>query len=67
VVFSASPPASRAGVAPPTINSCPPDPAGGDLDFTPNQARAREVRAALSNSAGFGGHNVSLVVKRYQE
>ena len=67
VEFIASTLAIRDGVAPPTINYCTPDPACGDLDFTPNQARSREVRAALSNSAGFGGHNVSLVVKRYQE
>ena len=59
--------AIRDQVVPPTINYCNPDPACGDLDFTPNQAKAREVRAALSNSAGFGGHNVSLVVKRYEE
>jgi 3-oxoacyl-[acyl-carrier-protein] synthase II len=59
--------AIRDQVVPPTINYCNPDPACGDLDFTPNRARAREVRAALSNSAGFGGHNVSLVVKRFQE
>jgi 3-oxoacyl-[acyl-carrier-protein] synthase II len=59
--------AIRDQVVPPTINYCNPDPACGSLDFTPNQARAREVRAALSNSAGFGGHNVSLLVKRYQE
>ena len=57
----------RDQVVPPTINYCTPDPACGDLDFTPNTARPREVRAALSNSAGFGGHNVSLVVKRFQE
>jgi 3-oxoacyl-[acyl-carrier-protein] synthase II len=67
VEFIASTLAIRDGVAPPTINYCTPDPACGDLDFTPNEARSREVRAALSNSAGFGGHNVSLVVKRYQE
>jgi 3-oxoacyl-[acyl-carrier-protein] synthase II len=59
--------AIRDQVVPPTINYCNPDPACGDLDFTPNQAKSREVRAALSNSAGFGGHNVSLVVKRFQE
>ena len=35
-------------------------------DFTPNTAKKRVVRAALSNSAGFGGHNVSVVVKRYK-
>ena len=57
----------RDQVVPPTINYCNPDPACGSLDFTPNNARPREVRAALSNSAGFGGHNVSLVVKRFQE
>jgi 3-oxoacyl-[acyl-carrier-protein] synthase II len=57
----------RDQVVPPTINYCNPDPACGTLDFTPNNARPREVRAALSNSAGFGGHNVSLVVKRFQE
>ena len=59
--------AIRDQVVPPTINYCNPDPACGDLDFTPNQAKQREVRAALSNSAGFGGHNVSLVVRRLQE
>ena len=57
----------RDQVVPPTINYCNPDPACGNLDFTPNNAKHREVRAALSNSAGFGGHNVSLVVKRFEE
>jgi 3-oxoacyl-[acyl-carrier-protein] synthase II len=37
------------------------------LDITPNKARQRDVRAAVSNSAGFGGHNVSLAVKRFAE
>ena len=59
--------AIRDQVVPPTINYCNPDPACGSLEFTPNKSKAREVRAALSNSAGFGGHNVSLLVKRYQE
>ena len=67
VEFIASLLAIRDQIVPPTINHCTPDPACGDLDFTPNKAKPREVRAALSNSAGFGGHNVSLVVKRYQE
>ena len=67
IEFIASLLAIRDRVVPPTINYCTPDPACGDLDFTPNEAKAREVRAALSNSAGFGGHNVSLVVKRYAE
>jgi 3-oxoacyl-[acyl-carrier-protein] synthase II len=67
VEFIASTLAIRDQIVPPTINYCNPDPACGDLDFTPNQAKRREVRAALSNSAGFGGHNVALVVKRFSE
>ena len=59
--------AMRDGIIPPTINFFTPDPECGELDFTPNVAKRREVRAVLSNSAGFGGHNVSIVVKRYQE
>jgi 3-oxoacyl-[acyl-carrier-protein] synthase II len=66
VEFIACTLAIRDQIVPPTINHCNPDPECGPLDFTPNQARPREVRAALSNSAGFGGHNVSLAVKRYQ-
>jgi 3-oxoacyl-[acyl-carrier-protein] synthase II len=50
------------GVIPPTINLEHPDPQC-DLDFVPNQARAARARAALSNSFGFGGHNVTLVMK----
>ena len=50
---------------PPTINLHEIDPDCGDLNFTPNKAQRRKVRAALSNSAGFGGHNVTLAVKRY--
>jgi 3-oxoacyl-[acyl-carrier-protein] synthase II len=50
------------GVVPPTINLDTPDEAC-DLDFVPNQARTVKVKAALSNSFGFGGHNVSLAMK----
>jgi 3-oxoacyl-[acyl-carrier-protein] synthase II len=50
------------GVVPPTINLEKPDPQC-DLDFVPNQARTRTVTAALSNSFGFGGHNVSLALE----
>ena len=66
VEFIACTLAIRDQVVPPTINHATPDPDCCGLDFTPNKAREREVRAALSNSAGFGGHNVSLAVKRYQ-
>jgi 3-oxoacyl-[acyl-carrier-protein] synthase II len=52
------------GVIPPTINHEDPDPAC-DLDCAPNQAVERSVDVALSNSFGFGGHNVSLLVGRY--
>ena len=65
--FIASTLAIRDGIVPPTINYHSPDPECGGLDFTPNHARQRAVRAALSNSAGFGGHNVSIAVKRYTE
>ena len=50
------------GVVPPTTNLERPDPQC-DLDFVPNQARQRPVKAALSNSFGFGGHNVTLAMK----
>ncbi len=52
--------AIRHGVLPPTINYLLPDPEC-DLDYVPNEARRAEVRSALSNSFGFGGHNASLV------
>jgi 3-oxoacyl-[acyl-carrier-protein] synthase II len=53
--------AMRDGVIPPTINYETPDPAC-DLDYTPNQARPRNISVAMSNSFGFGGHNGSLIV-----
>jgi 3-oxoacyl-[acyl-carrier-protein] synthase II len=54
------------GVIPPTINVDDPDPEC-DLDCAPNRAVKRPVEVALSNSFGFGGHNVSLLVGRYFE
>jgi 3-oxoacyl-[acyl-carrier-protein] synthase II len=48
---------------PPTINLENRDP-DCDLDYVPNEARPGRVRAALSNSFGFGGHNVSLAIRR---
>jgi 3-oxoacyl-[acyl-carrier-protein] synthase II len=53
----------REGVVPPTINYTTPDPEC-DLDYTANAPVTREVNVALSNSFGFGGHNVSLAVRR---
>jgi 3-oxoacyl-[acyl-carrier-protein] synthase II len=56
--------AIKEGVMPPTINYEHPDPAC-DLDYVPNQARRVPVNAAMSNSLGFGGHNATLLFKRY--
>jgi len=53
--------AIRDSVIPPTINLDTPDPLC-DLDYTPHQARQRKLRAAMSNSFGFGGHNASILV-----
>jgi 3-oxoacyl-[acyl-carrier-protein] synthase II len=53
------------GIIPPTINYETPDPEC-DLDYVPNVARKQEVRAVLSNSLGFGGHNAALIFKKYE-
>ncbi len=58
--------AMRRGVLPPTINYEVPDP-DCDLDYIPNVARETAVRHALSNSFGFGGQDVSLIVSRFEE
>ena len=50
---------------PPTINYETQD-EGMDLDYVPNKAKAKKVRAAMSNSFGFGGHNACLVLKKYE-
>lgn len=54
------------GQIPPTINYREPDP-DCDLDHIPNEGVEAEVRGALSNSFGFGGHNVALVLRRFQD
>jgi 3-oxoacyl-[acyl-carrier-protein] synthase II len=56
----------REGMIPPTINYRNPDPEC-DLNYTPNAAVKRDVTVALSNSFGFGGHNVSLAVRRFDQ
>jgi len=53
------------GIIPPTINYHHPDPEL-DLNYTPNISVKRDVRAVLSNSFGFGGHNTTLAIKRYE-
>ncbi|OLN23833.1 beta-ketoacyl-[acyl-carrier-protein] synthase II [Domibacillus antri] len=53
-------------LVPPTINLVNPDPEC-DLDYVPNEARKQEVRAAMSNSLGFGGHNATIVLTQYND
>ncbi|MDD5561882.1 MAG: beta-ketoacyl-ACP synthase II [Candidatus Omnitrophica bacterium] len=57
--------AIKDGVIPPTINYEHPDPEC-DLDYVPNTARKASVEACMSNSLGFGGHNASLIVKKFK-
>ena len=57
---------TREGEIPPTINFETPDPEC-DLDYAHNERREREVRVAVTNSFGFGGHNVCLAVQRWDE
>jgi len=56
--------ALKHGVLPPTINYENPDPEC-DLDYVPNEARQVDVRCAINNSFGFGGHNVALIFGRF--
>ena len=57
--------AINTGVLPPTINLDHPD-EGCDLDYMPNVAREARVDRVMSNSFGFGGHNASLLIGRYE-
>ena len=56
--------AIQAGTVPPTINYAVPDPEC-DLDYVPNTARQMKVEAVLNNSFGFGGHNASILAKKF--
>jgi 3-oxoacyl-[acyl-carrier-protein] synthase II len=55
-------------IVPPTINLRNPDPAiDPKLNLTPNKAEKRTIRAALSNTFGFGGHNASVLIRKFEE
>ena len=56
--------ALQEGIIPPTIHYHTPDPEL-DLDYTPNESRKREINYAMSNSLGFGGHNATLLLKKW--
>ena len=58
--------ALKEGFVPPTVNYREPD-EDCDLDVVPNTGRKADLRYALSNSLGFGGHNASLILKRWEE
>ncbi|UCG23910.1 MAG: beta-ketoacyl-ACP synthase II [Chloroflexota bacterium] len=58
--------AVRYQIAPPTINYQTPDPEC-DLDYVPNAARPTEIKVALNNAFGFGGHNAVTVIKEFSE
>jgi 3-oxoacyl-(acyl-carrier-protein) synthase len=57
--------AVRTGIIPPTINYEVRDP-DCDLDYVPNEARQTDAQVSLSNSVGLGGHNASVIFRRYE-
>jgi 3-oxoacyl-[acyl-carrier-protein] synthase II len=60
--------AIKNGIVPPTINHFTDDPSfDSKLNFTFNKAQKRDINAALSNTFGFGGHNASVIFKKYKE
>lgn len=58
--------AIKEGIIPPTINYETPD-EQLDLDYVPNEAKKKDIQVVLSNSLGFGGHNATLIFKKYTE
>ena len=66
VEFIACVKAIKEGIIPPTTNYQHPDP-DCDLDYVPNEARKKEIETALSNGLGFGGHNATLIVKKFEK
>ncbi|HBO96952.1 MAG TPA: beta-ketoacyl-[acyl-carrier-protein] synthase II [Candidatus Omnitrophica bacterium] len=66
VEFAAGVMTIRDSIIPPTINHETPDP-DCDLDYVPNTARKARVDVVMSNSLGFGGHNATVVVKKFRE
>ncbi len=62
----ASTQAMRKGIIPPTINQETPDPEC-DLNYVPNKAVKKDTKVALSNSFGFGGHNASIIIRKWEQ
>jgi 3-oxoacyl-[acyl-carrier-protein] synthase II len=58
--------ALQEGIVPPTMHLDEPD-QDCDLDYTPHKPVKKELKYALSNTFGFGGHNASLLFKKYDE
>jgi 3-oxoacyl-[acyl-carrier-protein] synthase II len=60
--------AIKNGIVPPTINHFTDDPnIDSKLNFTFNKAQKRDIKAALSNTFGFGGHNASVIFKKFED
>jgi 3-oxoacyl-[acyl-carrier-protein] synthase II len=55
------------GIIPPTINYENPDPSCCGLDFVPNVAKEKSVEYIMSNSFGFGGHNISIILGKFSK